>query len=195
MSASREKKQRQSSAAGGLTEKQRREQAEAQKARSRAVLYGVIGVIVAVLVILLLVWNTGIFDRNKVAATINGKDYSITEVGYYYYPIANMYEQYAQFGLTSDEATMRQDALDSLHQTVALCEAAAAEGRYNARFFAAPASEFANHVRRFPAEWILPNYQGVTEEALAYFRPLIEGEPKLVMEGGLPVTLPAFNRR
>ena len=74
-------------------------------------------------------------------------------------------------------------------------EAAAAEGRYNARFFAAPASEFANHVRRFPAEWILPNYQGVTEEALAYFRPLIEGEPKLVMEGGLPVTLPAFNRR
>ncbi len=74
-------------------------------------------------------------------------------------------------------------------------EAAAAEGRYNARFFAAPASEFANHVRRFPAEWILPNYQGVTEEALLYFRPLIEGEPKLVMEGGLPVTLPAFNRR
>ena len=74
-------------------------------------------------------------------------------------------------------------------------EATAAEGRYNARFFAAPASEFANHVRRFPAEWILPNYQGVTEEALAYFRPLIEGEPKLVMEGGLPVTLPAFNRR
>ncbi len=74
-------------------------------------------------------------------------------------------------------------------------EAAAAEGRYNERFFAAPASEFANHVRRFPAEWILPNYQGVTEEALLYFRPLIEGEPKLVMEGGLPVTLPAFNRR
>ncbi len=74
-------------------------------------------------------------------------------------------------------------------------EAAAAKGRYNARFFAAPASEFANHVRRFPAEWILPNYQGVTEEALAYFRPLIEGEPKLVMEGGIPATLPAFNRR
>ena len=74
-------------------------------------------------------------------------------------------------------------------------EAAAAESRYNARFFAAPASEFANHVRRFPAEWILPSYQGVTEEALAYFRPLIEGEQKLVMEGGLPVTLPAFNRR
>ena len=72
----------------------------------------------------------------------------------------------------------------------------AAEGRYNARFFAAPASEFANHVRRFPAEWILNTRSVcVTEEALAYFRPLIEGEPKLVMEGGLPVTLPAFNRR
>ncbi|HIW75493.1 MULTISPECIES: diphosphate--fructose-6-phosphate 1-phosphotransferase [Gordonibacter] len=74
-------------------------------------------------------------------------------------------------------------------------EAAAAEGRYNAEFFAGPASEFANFVKHFPAEWILPNYQGITEEALAYFRPLIEGEPKLFTEAGLPVTLPAFNRR
>lgn len=74
-------------------------------------------------------------------------------------------------------------------------EAAAAEGRYNAQFFAGPASDFANYVKHFPAEWILPNYQGITEEALAYFRPLIEGEPKLFTEAGLPVTLPAFNRR
>ena len=74
-------------------------------------------------------------------------------------------------------------------------EAAAAEGRYNAEFFAAPASDFANYVKHFPAEWILPNYQGITEEALAYFRPLIEGEPKLFTKAGLPVTLPAFNRR
>lgn len=70
-----------------------------------------------------------------------------------------------------------------------------AKGTYNARFFAKPASEFANYVRRFPQEWILPDYQGISEEALAYFRPLLAGEPKLVYEGGLPATLPAFNKR
>ena len=68
-------------------------------------------------------------------------------------------------------------------------------GTYNARFFSAPASEFANFVRRFPSEWILPNYQGVTDEATAYFKPLIEGEPKLVYENGMPATIKAFNKR
>ncbi len=68
-------------------------------------------------------------------------------------------------------------------------------GAYNARFFSAPASEFANFVRRFPSEWILPNYQGVTDEALAYFKPLIVGEPKLVYKNGMPATIKAFNKR
>ena len=72
---------------------------------------------------------------------------------------------------------------------------ASADGAYNAEFFAGPASEFANAVRNFPAEWILPDYQGVTEEALDYFRPLIEGEAKLVFEGGRPATLVPFNKR
>ena len=74
-------------------------------------------------------------------------------------------------------------------------EEAAAEGLYNARFFAAPASEFANFVRHFPAEWILPDYQGIAPEALDYFRPLIKGEPRVVMEGGIPATIVPFNRR
>lgn len=70
-----------------------------------------------------------------------------------------------------------------------------AAGTYNARFFAKPASEFANFVRHFPQEWILPDYQGITDEALAYFRPLIEGEPKLIYENGMPATIKAFNKR
>ena len=69
------------------------------------------------------------------------------------------------------------------------------DGRYNAEFFAGPASEFANAVKHFPAEWILPNYAGITEEAVEYFRPLIEGEPKLVYENGVPATIVPFNRR
>lgn len=74
-------------------------------------------------------------------------------------------------------------------------EAAAAEGFYNAKFFAAPAAEFANFVKHFPAEWILPNYQGIMPEAIEYFRPLIKGEPRVVMDGGIPATIVPFNRR
>lgn len=74
-------------------------------------------------------------------------------------------------------------------------EAAAAQGLYNAQYFSAPASEFANFVKHFPAEWILPNYQGIAPEALEYFRPLIKGEPRVIMEGGIPATIVPFNRR
>ena len=65
-------------------------------------------------------------------------------------------------------------------------------GHYNADFFAGPASEFANAVKHFPAEWILPNYQGITQEAI---EPLMTGEPKLIMDGALPATIVPFNKR
>ena len=55
MSASREKKQRQVSTANGPSDKQRREMEEAQKARSKTILYTVVGIVIAVLVIALLV--------------------------------------------------------------------------------------------------------------------------------------------
>ena len=70
-----------------------------------------------------------------------------------------------------------------------------AAGVYNAEFFAGPAKDFANYVKHFPAEWILPNYAGITQKAMDYFRPLIQGEPKLVYENGMPATLVPFNKR
>ena len=66
---------------------------------------------------------------------------------------------------------------------------------YSAQFFAGPASEFANYVKQFPQEWILPDYAGITDEAKKYFAPLIEGEPKLVYENGRPATIVPFNPR
>lgn len=66
---------------------------------------------------------------------------------------------------------------------------------YSAQFFAGPASEFANYVKQFPQEWILPDYAGITDEAKKYFAPLIEGEPKLVYENGRPATIVPFNQR
>ena len=66
---------------------------------------------------------------------------------------------------------------------------------YSAQFFAGPASEFANYVKQFPQEWILPDYAGITDEAKKYVAPLIEGEPKLVYENGRPATIVPFNQR
>lgn len=68
-------------------------------------------------------------------------------------------------------------------------------GAYCAQFFAGPAQEFANVVKHFPTEWILPDYQGITEEAIAYYKPLITGEPKLIYKDGLPETIIPFNKR
>ena len=125
MSASREKKQRVAQAANGPTEKERRAAEAARKERSKRTLYTVVGVILAVLVIALLVWHTGIFEKGKVVATVNGRDYTLAEMGYYYYPTAYAYSQY---GLTMDEETLRQSAVDDLQQYAALAAAAEAEG-------------------------------------------------------------------
>ena len=80
-------------------------------------------------------------------------------------------------------------------KVVGVLRGATADGEYNAEFFACDASDVANYVKRFPTEWILPNFQGITQEAMDYFRPLIQGEPKLICENGIPVTLKPFNRR
>lgn len=80
-------------------------------------------------------------------------------------------------------------------QVVGVKRGSGIQGKYNAEYFAGPASEFANAVKHFPQEWILPNYQGITEDAFAYFEPLMEGEPKLIIEGTMPATLVPFNKR
>ena len=58
---------------------------------------------------------------------------------------------------------------------------------YDTEYVAVDVHEVANKIRYFPAEWILPDYQGITEEAYAYLRPLIKGEPSVMMKDGLPV--------
>ena len=84
MSASREKKRRQNDPAQGLTQKQRKGLQEQQAAKRKTILYTVIGVIVAVLVVILLVWHSGIFQRRTTAVSVGGRDYNVTDVEYYY---------------------------------------------------------------------------------------------------------------
>jgi ATP-dependent phosphofructokinase / diphosphate-dependent phosphofructokinase len=70
------------------------------------------------------------------------------------------------------------------------------EGRnYDVEFFATPASNVANKVKNFPVEWALPNYHGVKQEATDYMRPLIQGTPVILTEGGLPAYVIPFYKR
>lgn len=66
---------------------------------------------------------------------------------------------------------------------------------YDVNYIAGPADEFANHVKNIPGEWILPNYAGLSKEAYAYFTPLIQGEPALIMENGVPAYVKPYHMR
>lgn len=63
---------------------------------------------------------------------------------------------------------------------------------YNVEYFATKASNVANHVKNFPKEWMLPNYRGVSKEALDYMRPLIEGLPVIQYKDGIQAYLKPF---
>lgn len=71
------------------------------------------------------------------------------------------------------------------------------EGKeYDVEFIAVKASQVANFVKGFPKEWILPNYQGISEEAIEYLKPLIQGEPTIIYEpSGLPAYCTPFYMR
>lgn len=112
MSASREKKQRQNDPASGLTQKQRQELQEQKAAKRKAVLYTVIGVVIAVLVVILLVWNSGIFQRRATAVSVGGHDYNVTDLEFYY--SAAMQDEYSQsYGMTFDpQSDLRTQYVD-----------------------------------------------------------------------------------
>jgi 6-phosphofructokinase 1 len=66
---------------------------------------------------------------------------------------------------------------------------------YEVDYFAIDADQVANFVKGFPKEWILPEYAGISEEAYAYLRPLIEGSPVLIYENGLPAYVEPYYMR
>ena len=66
---------------------------------------------------------------------------------------------------------------------------------YEVDYFAIEADKVANFVKGFPKEWILPNYAGITDEAVAYLRPLIQGQPTLIYKDGLPAYIQPYYLR
>lgn len=104
MSASREKKQRQDLLSQGPTQKQIREQKEAQARKRKTVIYTVIGVVIALAVVTLLVWHSGIFQRGVTAATVGDRNVSVAEMQYYYNYVrqSELYYQqmYSSYGIS-----------------------------------------------------------------------------------------------
>lgn len=93
MSASREKKGR------GSTYAQRRNNKAEAKSNRMHVVYGVLGVVVAILAIALLVWDNGFFQKRTTALTIDGENFSPATVQYYYHNAMSETLYYAQMGM------------------------------------------------------------------------------------------------
>ena len=148
MSASREKKQRQG---GTSVDKAQAAKQEAAAAKRKTIQYTVIGVVVAVLVVALLVWDSGLIQRSATAATIGSEDYSVAEVNYYYYSVYQYTAIMAQYGMSTYDTSVapedqvyssnaetgetltyddyfRQTALEELTSVAARYDAAIADG-------------------------------------------------------------------
>lgn len=65
--------------------------------------------------------------------------------------------------------------------------------KYDVEYFATEAKNVANHVKNFPAEWILPDFKGITQEAYDYIAPLLVGQPVIMRdENGLPLQIEPY---
>lgn len=59
-------------------------------------------------------------------------------------------------------------------------------GEYACDYVLHPLSDVANFEKKIPAEWINPEQNGLTQDFIDYMLPLIQGEPALRRENGLP---------
>ena len=94
MSASREKKFRQDQSASGAANPRTARELEQLKAEKRTnLLYGIIGVLFAVVVVVCLVWKSNIIPRNATAVTVDGEKYTAAELNYYYQSVYRSFLQ------------------------------------------------------------------------------------------------------
>lgn len=136
MSASREKKQRQ-----GTERTNKVDQAQAAY-KKKARTYSVIAIVVAVAVVALLVYGSGIFEKGKTAATVGGEKLTVGELGYYYYGARYMYARYGLIDTSKADADqvynaeenksyrdfLLETALSTAQRTLAVYDKAIAAG-------------------------------------------------------------------
>lgn len=157
MSATSKKLQKKAAMSEGLTQRQQREQAEARAAKQKKSIYIALGTVCGICAAALLIWNgwNNASDRlhnNDVAATIDGVDYTVGDLQYYYFnarqQLYSLWYTYSSYGIdlgfdpTIDDGAQwqseadnktyadyfRESALSSLETTAALCTAAKEAG-------------------------------------------------------------------
>ncbi len=157
MSASDKKQQKKALQAEGLSQKELREQTEAAAAKRRKTIYWAIGIVCAVAAAGLLIWNglSGMAEKKNVsavAATVDGVNYTVGDMQYYYNSARQnaiyTWQMYAYYGISYsynpyladgaqwyDEAEnktyadyFRESSVTLLKNTAALCKAAKEAG-------------------------------------------------------------------
>ena len=149
MSASREKKSRQESLAGGYVDpRTKREKDEQAKDRRSNALYIAIAVIFVIVGIVVTVANSKVIERNADAVTIGNETYTAADVSYFYNTIYSSFVSknsyyLSVYGLDTSKSLKEQDcpingstwydyfrdqALESLKSYALLAQKAEAEG-------------------------------------------------------------------
>ena len=78
-------------------------------------------------------------------------------------------------------------ALEQGKSGVMMCFKRISNNPYRVEIIDTEIENVANKERRFPTKWISPEGNNVSVDALNYFLPLIQGEPKLEYRNGIPV--------
>lgn len=90
MSGAKKKSERRASLVEmGLTEREKKELKEKQAHKRNTILATIAGVISVVLVVALLVWNSGIIPRHTTALTVKDHNYSVADMDYYFHQALN----------------------------------------------------------------------------------------------------------
>jgi hypothetical protein len=104
------KKERLDAELRGLSMKERKKVLEERKDKRRRTIYIIIGAVIALLVIALLFWDSGVLQRHLPALKVGNKSYSAAEVDYYYYNNYNTYANYGSYyGLDTAKSLKEQE--------------------------------------------------------------------------------------
>lgn len=113
MSASRNKKERQVQSSAALSQREKREQAEALKSHRNAIIYTVIGIVAAIAVAALLVWDSGVIQKHTTALSVGSMNYNVTDLNYYYFTSYSTYAANAtSYGLDTSRPLDEQEVSD-----------------------------------------------------------------------------------
>lgn len=128
---------------GNLSVRRRQELAQAQQNKKKKTLYWAIGIVIAVLVAALLIWDSGLIQRSAAAYKVGDYSFSVNEVNYYFNTQYNQIAPYASFyGLDTSTPLEEQEyeegkswkqflmeqAQSQMQEVALLCTRAQSEG-------------------------------------------------------------------